>query len=82
MSHNSLGWLFQSTNRLEKAESAYAEALAIYKQLAADFPDRPEFRLGLAKSHHNLGNVLGAYRAGEGSGGGPRRGPGHREATR
>ena len=32
--------------------------MAIYKQLVADFPDRPEFRLGLAKSHSNLGGLL------------------------
>ena len=34
------------------------EALAIYKQLAADFPDRPEFRRALAGTHSNLGNLL------------------------
>jgi hypothetical protein len=62
MSHNSLGWLFQSSGRLPEAESAYAEALALYKQLDldADFPYRPEFRLELAKSQRNLGNVFNA----------------------
>ena len=30
----------------------------IYKQLAADFPDRPEFRRALAGTHSNLGNSL------------------------
>src|SRR5262249_41909324 len=34
------------------------DALAIQKQLAADFPSRPEFRRDLALSHNNLGLVL------------------------
>ena len=42
MSHNNLGWLFQDTKRLEKAESAYRNAVALQKQAVADFPDRPE----------------------------------------
>jgi hypothetical protein len=48
MSHNSLGWLFQDTRRLEKAESAFRDALPLQKQAVADFPNRPEFRQELA----------------------------------
>jgi serine/threonine protein kinase len=43
---------------LKEAEAAYTEALAIRKQLAADFPSRPDFRQQLAWSHNNLGNLL------------------------
>jgi tetratricopeptide (TPR) repeat protein len=45
---------------LQQAEAAYGEALALRKQLAADFPSRPEFRQELARSHNNLGNLLSA----------------------
>ena len=48
---------------LKEAEAAYADALALHKQLAADFPTRPEFRQELAGSHNNLGILL-APRAG------------------
>ncbi|MBI1915941.1 MAG: serine/threonine protein kinase [Planctomycetes bacterium] len=43
---------------LKEAEGAYAVALAIRKQLAADFPTRPEFRHDLGVSHSNLGALL------------------------
>ena len=42
----------------KEATAAYAESMAIYKQLVAEYPDRPEFRLGLAKSHSNLGGLI------------------------
>jgi tetratricopeptide (TPR) repeat protein len=32
--------------------------MELFKQLAADFPNLPEFRLELARSHNNLGNLL------------------------
>ncbi|HMP04559.1 MAG TPA: tetratricopeptide repeat protein, partial [Gemmatales bacterium] len=35
-----------------------ADALALQKQLAADFPTRPGFRQELASSHTNLGNLF------------------------
>src|SRR5262249_50115669 len=38
----------------------YDAALGIYKQLAADFLSRPEFRWELAASHNNRGNLLSA----------------------
>jgi serine/threonine protein kinase len=37
----------------QEAEKDYDQALRIYKQLAADFPSRPEFRQKLAMSHLN-----------------------------
>ncbi len=40
---------------VKEAETAYADALAMYKQLVADFPMRPEFRQELARSHNDLG---------------------------
>jgi serine/threonine protein kinase len=43
---------------LKAAESGYAVALAMWKQLAADFPTRPQFRGGLAASHNSLGTLL------------------------
>ena len=39
-------------------ESAYRDALALQKQVVAALPNQPEFRLELAKSLYNLGNVL------------------------
>jgi tetratricopeptide (TPR) repeat protein len=58
MSHNNLGLLLSSTGRLAEAERAYRDALALQKQLAAEFPARPDFRLELARSHNNLGLLL------------------------
>jgi serine/threonine protein kinase/tetratricopeptide (TPR) repeat protein len=45
---------------LKDAETALRAALALRKQLAADFPSRPEFRQDLALSQGNLGNLLAA----------------------
>ena len=42
----------------KEAEAAYSAALDLQKQLAADFPTRPEFRQELARSHNNLGILL------------------------
>ncbi len=50
--------LLKATGRPTEGEAAYVEALAVYKQLAADFPTRPEFRRALAGTHSNLGNSL------------------------
>jgi tetratricopeptide (TPR) repeat protein len=41
--------------RLPEAETAYTDALALLKQLASDFPNRPEFRQDLASCWNNLG---------------------------
>jgi tetratricopeptide (TPR) repeat protein len=53
-----LGTLFKKTGRLKEAEQAYASALALFKQLAADDPTRPESRQELALSHDNMGGLL------------------------
>jgi tetratricopeptide (TPR) repeat protein len=45
-------------SELQEAEKDYDQALSIYKQLAADFPARSEFRQELAVSHNNRGNLL------------------------
>jgi serine/threonine protein kinase len=43
---------------LKEAEADFDAALGIFKQLAADFPSRPEFRRALAASHNNRGILL------------------------
>jgi tetratricopeptide (TPR) repeat protein len=49
-----------ATGLLKEAEEDYDQALSIQKQLAADFPSRPEVRLDLARSHENRGELLRA----------------------
>jgi tetratricopeptide (TPR) repeat protein len=58
MNHNSRGNLLRDTGRPKEAEQDYEQALGIQKQLAADFPARPEFRHELAMSHNNRGGLL------------------------
>jgi tetratricopeptide (TPR) repeat protein len=55
-----VGLMRYRLGELQEAEAAYRDALALQKQLAADFPNRPEFRQELATSHNNLGNLLRA----------------------
>jgi tetratricopeptide (TPR) repeat protein len=43
---------------LKEAEAAFTNALAIHKQLAADFPNRTDFRQNLAHGHASLGRLL------------------------
>jgi serine/threonine protein kinase/tetratricopeptide (TPR) repeat protein len=50
----------QRLGELKGAEAAYREALAIGKQLVADFPDESAFRTELAYHENNLGLVLRA----------------------
>jgi tetratricopeptide (TPR) repeat protein len=58
MSHNNRGNLLYAMGRAMEAEKDYEEALRIRKQLAAQFPSRPEFHEDLATSHNNRGNLL------------------------
>jgi eukaryotic-like serine/threonine-protein kinase len=58
--HARVGTMRRRLGELKEAETAYADALAIRKQLAADFPTRPEFRQALARTHSSLGNLLRA----------------------
>jgi serine/threonine protein kinase/tetratricopeptide (TPR) repeat protein len=48
--------------KLGQRDSAVQElsrqAIDLYEKLAADFPTVPEYRKGLARSHHNLGELL------------------------
>jgi tetratricopeptide (TPR) repeat protein len=44
--------------RLKDAEQDHDQAVRIQKQLAADFPSRPEFLQGLARAHGSRGNLL------------------------
>jgi tetratricopeptide (TPR) repeat protein len=53
-----VGLMRSRLGELKEAEAAYQGARAIQKQLAADFPTRPEFRQELATSHNNLGLLL------------------------
>ena len=52
--HFRVGIMRYRLGELRDAEAALAEALALRKQLAADFPARAEFRHELARSHRNL----------------------------
>jgi serine/threonine protein kinase/tetratricopeptide (TPR) repeat protein len=61
MNYDNLGALIQLTrrkDRLKESELAHVEALAIFKQLAVDFPTRPEYRQDLALSCNNLASLL------------------------
>jgi serine/threonine protein kinase len=50
-----VGNMRRTLGELKEAQQDYDQALSFYKQLADDFPKRPEFRLGLARSHFNRG---------------------------
>src|SRR5262249_14732699 len=58
--HNDRGVLLKGTGRLKEAEADFDAALRIYKQLAADFPNRPQLSWELAASHNNRANLLRA----------------------
>jgi eukaryotic-like serine/threonine-protein kinase len=53
-----VGLMRYRLGELKEAEQDYDQAVSICKQLAADFPDRPEFRHDLAKGHLNRGALL------------------------
>jgi serine/threonine protein kinase/tetratricopeptide (TPR) repeat protein len=53
-----LGRMHQILDRPQESENAYLRAVALGRQLAADFPHKPEFRLELASSHADLGLLL------------------------
>ncbi len=56
--HARVGLMRYRLGELKEAEAAYADALAIYKQLAINSPARPEFRHELALTHNRLGILL------------------------
>jgi tetratricopeptide (TPR) repeat protein len=53
--YHRVGLMRHRLGELREAETAFANALALWKQLAADFSTRPEFRQELARSNNNLG---------------------------
>jgi serine/threonine protein kinase len=53
-----IGRMNQVLGRIHDSENAYRRAVALGRQLVADFPDRPELRKQLAGSLGNLGTVL------------------------
>jgi serine/threonine-protein kinase len=61
--YHRVGIMRHRLGELEGAATALSDALAIRKQLAADFPRRPEFQAALALSYETMGNVL--YKAGK-----------------
>jgi tetratricopeptide (TPR) repeat protein len=53
-----VGVIHTQLGELKAAVRDYDEALGIRKQLAADFPSRPEFPEALSQTHNNRGSVL------------------------
>lgn len=56
--HHLVAYLWQKLGRREEARPEYERAIAIRKQLAAEFPAAPKHRHDLAISHSNLGHLL------------------------
>ncbi len=53
-----VGKIRHRLGEFQEAERDYGQALTVRKQLAADFPSRPEFQHDLAQSHLYRGNLL------------------------
>jgi serine/threonine protein kinase len=53
-----MGVMNQILGRPQDSETAYRRAVALFKQLAADFPNNPELREQLGLSYVNLGTLL------------------------
>jgi tetratricopeptide (TPR) repeat protein len=53
-----VGLMRYRLGELKEAEQDYDEALSIRKQLAADFPSRPQLRRDLAQSYNNRATLL------------------------
>jgi hypothetical protein len=78
MSLNNLANVLRKTGRPKEAEAAYTEALAIFKQLVADFPNRAEFRRELADAEADARpstKAGGLQEAGRGTGDQPEKKP-------
>jgi eukaryotic-like serine/threonine-protein kinase len=56
--YHRIGRMNQVLNRFQDSEKAYRRAVALGRQLIADFPAQPEFRLQLAGSLVNLAVLL------------------------
>jgi tetratricopeptide (TPR) repeat protein len=55
---SSLAMLRQEMGDSQRARSDYEQVLAIFGQLAKNFPTVPQYRQNLAKGHNNLGGLL------------------------
>jgi len=53
-----VGSMRSRLGEFKEAEQDYDQAVSIYRQLATDFPIRPEFRRAVAGSHIDRGNLL------------------------
>jgi tetratricopeptide (TPR) repeat protein len=60
--YNAMGKLLGDTGRLKEAEDAYAEALALFKRLAAESPEFPDYSNNVAGRLWNLANAAGNRR--------------------
>jgi tetratricopeptide (TPR) repeat protein len=60
--HNNVGLLLRDKGLLKEAEAAQAEALAIQKRLAAEFPEVTDYRNAVAGTLFNLANLAGRRR--------------------
>ena len=49
-----LAGVLAASGRLTEAETSYIDAVAIYKRLAADYPNQPDLQTNLACSYGNL----------------------------
>src|SRR5262249_12509025 len=56
-SSGNLGNVLHHLGQVMEAESAYADTLAAMKQLAAEFPNRPDYRNNVAGTLGNLANL-------------------------
>ena len=52
--------IYNQLGQASAAEAGYRQSAQLYRLLAADFDNRPEFRLELARSHNDLGKLLKA----------------------
>jgi serine/threonine-protein kinase len=55
-----VGWIRYRLGEYKEAEAAYRQALALRQPLAAEFPDRTDYRYDLAANHNNLGILFRA----------------------
>jgi len=54
-----LAGVLRELNRPTESETVYRQAITLWERLVADFPNVPEYRDGLAKTHGELGTLLG-----------------------
>jgi tetratricopeptide (TPR) repeat protein len=57
--YNSLGQLLSSAGQSKEAERFFRQAVEVQRELATEFPKRPDSQHGLAAAQQRLGNLLG-----------------------